>query len=71
MTTTQLHVDGMTCGGCVASVTKVLTATPGVASNQVDLAGKSAVITFDPAVTSVELLITRITNAGFEARLSD
>jgi len=71
MTTTRLHVDGMTCGGCVASVTKVLTATPGVESSQVDLDGKCATITFDPAQASVETLIARITNAGFEARLPD
>ncbi|MDZ4805520.1 MAG: heavy-metal-associated domain-containing protein [Candidatus Eisenbacteria bacterium] len=68
MTTTKFHVDGMTCGGCVASVTRVLEATPGVASSQVDLAGKSALVTYDPALTSVETLVTRITNAGFEAR---
>ena len=49
-------------------VTRVLEATPGVASSQVDLAGKSALVTYDPALTSVETLVTRITNAGFEAR---
>ncbi|TPW15231.1 MAG: copper chaperone [bacterium] len=68
MTTTKLHVDGMTCGGCVASITKVLTATPGVDSSQVDLAGQCATITFDPARTSIETLVSRINNAGFEAR---
>ena len=68
MQTLNFDVDGMTCGGCVASITKVLTATPGVDSNHVDLAGKSATITFDPALTTIDTLVTRINNAGFEAR---
>jgi len=67
MTTTRLNVNGMTCGGCVASVTRVLKATPGVADCDVDLAGKSATVTFDPATTSVDLLVERINDAGFEA----
>ena len=68
MITTTLRVDGMTCGGCVASVTKVLGSTPGVETSQVDLAGKSASITFDPTMTSIGALIERINNAGFEAK---
>ena len=32
METVTLKVGGMTCGGCVASVTRVLKATPGVDS---------------------------------------
>ena len=31
METTTLKVDGMSCGGCVKSVTNVLAALPGVA----------------------------------------
>ena len=31
MQTVSLNVQGMTCGGCVASVTRVLQAVPGVA----------------------------------------
>ena len=30
METVTLNVTGMTCGGCVASVTRVLKTTPGV-----------------------------------------
>ena len=67
MTTTQLHVNGMTCGGCVASVTRVLKATPGVTDCDVNLAGKFASVTFDPAATSVDTLVARINDAGFEA----
>ena len=30
METITMNVEGMTCGGCVASVTRVLKAVPGV-----------------------------------------
>ena len=37
MTTTQIQIDGMTCGHCVASVTEELSGLPGVSDVQVDL----------------------------------
>ena len=44
METTILKIDGMTCGGCVASVTRVLKAIPGVEQADVDpeLQGRGA-----------------------------
>ncbi len=45
MTTTTYHVDGMTCGHCVAAVTAELSAVPGVTSVDVGLVpgGQSSV----------------------------
>ncbi len=37
METTTLKISGMTCMGCVNSVTRVLKATPGVADARVTL----------------------------------
>ena len=37
METVTMNVNGMTCGGCVASVTRVLKAVPGVESVDVTL----------------------------------
>ena len=37
-----LNIDGMTCNGCVASVTKILQGVDGVASAEVSLADKRA-----------------------------
>ena len=37
MTTIHLEVQGMSCGGCVKSVTAALTPLPGVNSVEVDL----------------------------------
>ena len=51
METLTLHIDGMTCGGCVKSVTRILTGIEGVAKAEVSLENKNAVIEFDPAKT--------------------
>ena len=39
MATTTLNIQGMTCNGCVNSVTRVLTGITGVSRADVDLAG--------------------------------
>ena len=65
METVTLKVEGMTCGGCVASVTRVLKATPGVGDAVVELAARSATVTFDPARTSVPALKSAIEDAGY------
>ena len=44
METTTIKVDGMSCGGCVKSVTGVLTALDGVAKADVSLEQKQAAI---------------------------
>ncbi|ASN53527.1 heavy-metal-associated domain-containing protein [Sinomonas sp. R1AF57] len=46
--TTTVHVDGMTCGHCVSSVTEELEAIDGVESVSVDLkAGGVSEVTID------------------------
>jgi copper chaperone len=65
METVTLNVEGMTCGGCVASVTRVLKATPGVENAVVRLDAKSATVIFDPARTSVPVLKSVIEDAGY------
>ena len=49
METITLNVQGMTCGGCVASVTRVLKAVPGVDDVDGDAAAGRANVTLDPA----------------------
>jgi len=65
METVTLKVEGMTCGGCVASVTRVLKATPGVGDAVVRLDTRSATVTFDPARTSVPALKSAVEDAGY------
>jgi copper chaperone len=67
METAIVKVNGMTCGGCVGSVTRVLKALPGVATAEVSLEKGQATVSFDPAVASVAQLKEAIENAGYEA----
>ncbi|HEX4884706.1 MAG TPA: heavy-metal-associated domain-containing protein [Casimicrobiaceae bacterium] len=66
METVKLGVQGMTCGGCVASVTRVLKATPGVTDAQVTLQPGAATVTYDPAKVEVGDLKAAIEGAGFD-----
>jgi copper chaperone len=66
METINLKVQGMTCGGCVASVTRVLKATPGVADAVVRLDARDATVTYDPARTGPDALRSAIENAGYD-----
>ncbi len=67
METTTIKVSGMSCGGCVASVTKVLGELPGVAKAEVVLTPGQATVEFDPALVSRAALCAVIDDAGFEA----
>ena len=66
MKTITLNIEGMHCGGCVKSVTQVLTELDGVQSADVQLEGK-ANITFDENRGNVAQLIEVIEDAGFDA----
>lgn len=66
METIALKVAGMTCGGCVGSVTRVLKAVPGVTEVAVQLTPGRAEVTFDPAHTAPAALKSAIEDAGFD-----
>ena len=65
METIKFDVKGMTCNGCVASVTRVLKAVPGVSEATVVLNPGAATVTYDPARTSAPALRAAIENAGY------
>ena len=69
METFTLNIGGMTCGGCVKSVTRILENTQGVAKAEVSLDNKNAIIEFDPAKTNPEALIEAIEDGGYDAAL--
>ena len=60
-----LSISGMTCSGCVNTVTRVLSRVPGVASARVDLASGRAVVVGE---ARPEDLIAAVEAAGFEAQ---
>jgi copper chaperone CopZ len=57
-----LTVRGMTCGHCVAAVTKSLEAIPGVEAVSVTLEPPRAKVTYDPAKAKLETM-TKATEA--------
>lgn len=61
-----IHIEGMSCGGCKASVERVLSAVPGVSGVSVDLAAKTATVNTDSA--SDDALRTAVTGAGFAVK---
>jgi copper chaperone len=66
METVNFKVHGMSCNGCVASVTRVLKAVPGVERATVVLDRGSAEVEFDPARTGIAALKVAVEEAGYE-----
>jgi copper chaperone len=66
METVTITVKGMTCSGCVNSVTKALKGIDGVQEAKVDLEGQQATVTFDEAKTSVQALKQAVEDAGYD-----
>jgi copper chaperone len=69
METLTLKVKGMTCGGCVRSVKKVLESVPGVRSAEVSLEPAQATVLLEAAGSPAILAALRaaIEEAGYEA----
>lgn len=67
MESLQLKIEGMHCDGCVRSVTRMLSALPGVERVEVSLAENRADVSFDPAKTGVAEFRRAVERAGFKA----
>ena len=57
-------IQGMSCGGCVNSLTRVLKAVPGIEPVKVEVG--RAVLKFDPALVTTETVKAAVDRAGFE-----
>ena len=66
MPETVVRISGMSCQGCVRTITGVLQALPGVARVAVVLEAGQATITYDADQISVRQLNEAIEGAGFE-----
>ena len=62
-----LLVEGMMCQHCVAHVTKALQSVQGVASVEVDLKKKTALVELNEAVEN-ETLVSAVAEAGYEVK---
>jgi copper chaperone CopZ len=65
---TELKINGMSCGHCVAHVTKALQEVPGVQSADVKLEEGSALVQHHNA--DVQAMLTAVDDAGFEAEIN-
>jgi copper chaperone len=69
MQTVTLKVTGMTCGGCVNSVTNVLKAMHGVKDATVTLTPGEATIQYDEQLVLPNQLVSAIKDAGYDVDL--
>ena len=66
MENATLNVTGMTCQGCVASVTRVLKAVPGVSDVVVTLQPGTATVFYDATRATLPVLKAAIEDAGYD-----
>jgi len=62
-----LKVGGMTCMGCVSSVTRVLQSVKGVSDVNVSLEKAQAEVRYDPSIAKQDDLRAAVEGAGFDA----
>ncbi len=65
MQTEIVKVTGMTCGGCIGTVTQALKAVSGVSDVSVSLSAGEATVKFDERLTSPEKLKSAVKGAGY------
>jgi len=66
--TNRFAISGMTCSGCAGGLKSELKSAPGVASAEVSLTNKLAVVAYDTNRTSSAKLVKVISEAGFEGK---
>ena len=67
MDTVELKVEGMDCQGCVKSVTRMLSALPGVSDVDVSLEQARARVTYDPAKAELADFKRAVERAGYKS----
>ncbi len=66
-----INIEGMTCGGCVASVHTATADIDGLDNISIELADNQATVTFDDSKTSAEKIAAAIDDAGFDASVAN
>jgi copper chaperone len=67
METAILNIKGMTCMGCINSITRVLKAVAGVNEVRVTLEPAQAIVKYDATLTNLAQLKHAIEDAGYDA----
>jgi copper chaperone CopZ len=66
---TSIYLSGLSCEGCVRTVTRALLAVKGVDSASVSADYEWAEVIYDPDVTSPEEMVKAVEAAGYGAEL--
>lgn len=66
METTTIRIGGMSCQGCVTSVTRVLGAIPGVRDVRVSLERGEAMFSYDACLAGAADFRRAVEDAGFD-----
>ena len=61
-----LKVSGMTCGGCVKSITNALQTRDGIRETTADLDNATVSVSFDPLKIQESAIRAAIEDAGFD-----
>ncbi len=65
----QLAIDGMTCQACASRIEKVLNKKPSIYEVNVNFAGETANVDYDPTQTTPEQVTEWVNKTGFVANL--
>ncbi len=60
-------LEGMTCASCAIRIEKGLKKLPGILDAQVNLATERATVTYQPGVTGIEQMLTKVDAVGYKA----
>jgi P-type Cu+ transporter len=67
LTKINIGITGMTCTSCARTITKSLSAVPGVRQAKVNFASEKALVEYDPTQTDKEILYRAVEDSGYGA----
>lgn len=70
MKSIRIDIEGMTCNHCVNAVQNALVSTPGVGATVVKLQEKCAELEYDELQVTPSIMIEKIIEEGYQAKLA-
>jgi P-type Cu+ transporter len=65
----ELDISGMTCAACSTRIEKSLNRMEGISNASVNLTGETGTVEYNPAVVSVEDMLTKIEKLGYKGSI--
>lgn len=66
METANLHSPDISCDGCAQAIKRILSATPGVSSVNVDVPSKLIAVEYDEAQVQLPEIKAKLSRAGYD-----